>query len=194
MFSGCPSARAQMPPSSPLSPLLQQLAGGERRSIGQAKDVAATVLAQPLLLEEIIDGLRMDDPIIRSRVAHVVMQVALEAPHLVEPYKDVLLHEVSAIPQWEVREQISKVLPRLPLTPDEIAAAYHLYETYLADRSSIVRTCAMQGLHDLVAHDPSLKPRVFATLLNLTETGTAAMRARGRMLLAASVEISTALP
>jgi hypothetical protein len=55
--------------------------------------------------------------------------------------------------------------------------------SYLEDRSSIVKTCALQGLADLTRQNASLLPEV-VDLLNIhSRSGTPAMRARGRMLL-----------
>ena len=167
-----------------LTPLQQKLAGGDRRSVGCAYDVAQEVLDQPALLEEIIDGLRVDDAIVRSRTAHVLARVAMTRPTLVDPYKDEILQVFARVPQWEVREQMSKVIPRLKLTNDEIALAYQLWEIYLQDRSSIVRTCAMQAMCDLLPYAPERRDGVVTRLHELTKTGTAAMRALGRKLLA----------
>jgi hypothetical protein len=54
---------------------------------------------------------------------------------------------------------------------------------YLEDRSSIVKTFALQGLADLAQDDPSIRPGVIEILRQATRTGTAAMKARGRKLL-----------
>jgi len=59
---------------------------------------------------------------------------------------------------------------------------------YLRDKSSIVKTCAMQGLAGLAAQDAALKAKVLPLLKELTDVGTPAMRARGRKLLAGLVE------
>ncbi len=55
---------------------------------------------------------------------------------------------------------------------------------YLDDDSSIERTIAMQALADLATQDDVVRRRVTPILERLTETGTAAMRSRGRKLLA----------
>jgi hypothetical protein len=54
---------------------------------------------------------------------------------------------------------------------------------YLQDRSSIVRTSALQGLADLAQDDTSLRPKVIELLRESTRDGTAAMKARSRKLL-----------
>jgi hypothetical protein len=61
--------------------------------------------------------------------------------------------------------------------------AAEILRLYLADRSSIVKTFAMQGLADLISQDASLRPMVLGLLRSLSRTGTPAMRARGRILL-----------
>jgi hypothetical protein len=80
------------------------------------------------------------------------------------------------------------LFPRMNLRAKERAAAVDILFDYLGDKSSIVKTCAMQGLADLGAQDSALKARILPLLRKLTEIGTPAMRARGRKLLARLAE------
>lgn len=61
--------------------------------------------------------------------------------------------------------------------------AAKVLQRYLEDRSSIVKTFAMQGLSDLALEDAALRSMVTELIRPLTRTGTPAMRARGRKLL-----------
>lgn len=162
---------------------LDELAGGDRRSVGRAPEVARWVLDEPGRLGEIVEGLLGDDVIVRSRCAHVIDAVSKTRPELVAPFKRRLLRDATAIEQWEVREQMCKILPRLPLSPSDVAAMRAVCIRSLEHRSSIVRACAMQALVDLLRHDPSHEDDVCEVIGTLTEVGTAAMRARGRKLL-----------
>jgi hypothetical protein len=54
---------------------------------------------------------------------------------------------------------------------------------YLEDRSSIVKTCAMQAMAELALQDRKLIAAVSARLSQLSSEGTAAMRSRGKKLL-----------
>jgi hypothetical protein len=54
---------------------------------------------------------------------------------------------------------------------------------YLEDRSSIVKTFALQGLADLAAAEPSVRETVIQTLQEARRKGTAAMKARSKKLL-----------
>lgn len=167
-----------------LTPLQQRLSGGDRKSIGDAHDVARDVLSNPSLLSEVIDGIRSEDAILRSRCAHVLMTVATHEEELIAPYKTEILDEFSQIDQWEVREQMSKLIPRLPLNTQEIKQAHRVFDMYLTDKSSIVRTCALQGEYDLLRFDRTRAPDVRSKLETIQFSGTAAMRARSRILLA----------
>jgi hypothetical protein len=53
----------------------------------------------------------------------------------------------------------------------------------LEDRSSIVKTFALQGLADLAQNDSAIRPGVVETLRKATRNGTPAMKARSRKLL-----------
>jgi hypothetical protein len=90
--------------------------------------------------------------------------------------------------QQEMRWHPASIVPRLQLTRSECRRVAGILRQYLTDRSSIVKTFAMQGLADLISrdsikHDASLRPMVLELLRSLSRTGTPAMRARGRILL-----------
>jgi hypothetical protein len=75
------------------------------------------------------------------------------------------------------------MVPRLRLTPAERQRAATALHRYLEDRSSIVKTAALQGLYDLSRDDPSMRPKVKLLLEEALQSGTPAMRVRARHLL-----------
>jgi hypothetical protein len=75
------------------------------------------------------------------------------------------------------------MIPRLPLTRAERRAALALFKDYLNDRSSIVKTCALQGLAELARGNVELQSEVAGILEHAARTGTPAMKARARKLL-----------
>jgi hypothetical protein len=71
---------------------------------------------------------------------------------LLQPYKKELLERVAHLKHWVVREHVCQLLPRLdPLTAAKRRRALALIQGYLADRSSIVRACAVECLVHLSA-------------------------------------------
>jgi hypothetical protein len=166
-----------------MHPLLKKLSGGDRRSIGRSNEVVAHVLAHPVNFRHLIEGLAANDPVLRMRAADAMEKITARRPELLRPYKRKLLAIARSITQQEIRWHAALVIPRLELTPKERAVALDILFDYLRDKSSIVKTFAMQAIWDLAASDLKLKSQITPLIEELTQVGTAAMRARGRKLL-----------
>lgn len=164
--------------------LLALLRGADRRSIGRADEVVVAVLKQPGLFPELIAGLWDIDPVVRLRAADAVEKVSRKQPELLHPFKAELLGLLAEASQQELRWHLAQMAPRLPFTRKERLRAASLLKDYLKDRSSIVKTFAMQALADLANADPALLPQTIEVLEQAMRAGTPAMRARARKLLA----------
>jgi hypothetical protein len=158
------------------------LEGGDRRSIGRSDHVAAIVLGKPELFPELITSLWSKNPVIRMRTADAVEKVTRTKPELLTPYKKELLELMAEAKDAELRWHLAAVVPQLPLNSKERQRVASTLELYLADRSSIVKTFALQGLADLV---PSVGDgaAVIEILREAARNGTPAMKARSRKLL-----------
>ncbi len=167
----------------PRNNLLTALTGGDRRSIGQADRVAARVSKDARLFPELIAGMWSDDPLVRMRAADAAEKVTRGNPELLQPFKKQLLSLMAETSEQELRWHLAAMVPRLRLSTRDLEAAASLMHGYLEDRSSIVKTSALQGLADLARHDASLLPKVMELLRESTRSGTAAMKARSRKLL-----------
>ena len=159
------------------------LEGGDRRSIGRADEVAAMVSKEPRLFPELIVGLWSDDSLVRMRAADAAEKVTRTDRELLVPYKKELLGLMAETQQQEMRWHLAAMIPRLRMNARERKLAGRLLEDYLTDSSSIVKTCALQGLADLAQEDASLRPSVIEALREATRNGTPAMKARSRKLL-----------
>jgi hypothetical protein len=167
----------------PRKNILTLLAGGDRRSIGRSDEVAAMVSEDPGLFPRLIKGLWSDDPLVRLRAADAAEKFTRAHRELLQPYKKELLGLMAKTEQQELRWHLAAMVPRLRLSARERQLAVSLMNSYLDDRSSIVKTSALQGLADLAQHDASLRPKVLELLRASTRNGTAAMKARSRKLL-----------
>ncbi|SPE45030.1 Adaptin [Candidatus Sulfotelmatobacter sp. SbA7] len=165
------------------NPLLNKLRGGDRRSIGQSNTVVALVLRRPALFPQLIQGLWNSDPLIRMRAADAAEKVSLRRPGLLQPFKARLLRLLDEATQQELRWHLAQMIPRLPLSKSARDRATTALERYLDDKSSIVKTSAMQALTDLASTDDARVPKVKQMLTTIAESGTAAMKARSRKLL-----------
>jgi hypothetical protein len=167
----------------PSKNLLSRLARGDRRSIGRADEVAAIVAKNPRLFSQLMAGLWSENPLVRMRAADAAEKITRSKPELLRPYKKELLGLMADAEEQELRWHLAAMVPRLPLNAKERQLAASLLNGYSEDRSSIVRTFALQGLADLAVHDPSMRPAVIELLREAARGGTPAMRARSRKLL-----------
>jgi len=168
-----------MPPKN----ILARLEGGNRRTIGRSDEVAATVADNPRLFPRLISGLWSEDPLVRMRAADAAEKVTRTNRKLLLPYKKELLGLMADAKEQELRWHLAVMIPRLPLNAAEQLRAISILNSYLEDRSSIVRTFALQGLADLAQADSGIRPTVIELLREAVRSGTPAMKARSRKLL-----------
>jgi hypothetical protein len=151
--------------------------------IGRSEEVAAMVSKDPKLFPELIAGLWSEDPLIRMRAADATEKLTRNRRELLQPYKGELLGLMVETEQQELRWHLAAMVPRLQLDTKQRNLVTSLLIGYLEDRSSIVKTFALQGLAELAEDDASIRPEVMEILRAATRSGTAAMKARGRKLL-----------
>jgi hypothetical protein len=163
--------------------LKELLSGGDRRSLGRSREAEKIVLRQPQRFAELIRCMWSDNPIVRMRAADATEKVTVTRPELLRPHKQEMLGLLAEAEQIELRWHLALMVPRLELSGRERERAAAALQRYLEDRSSIVKTCAMQGLADLGRQDASLRDTAKRMLEESLRTGTAAMKARARKLL-----------
>ncbi len=163
--------------------ILDKLKGGDLRSTGRSDEVVADVLADPALFDALFRAILAADPLVRMRAADAVEKISANRPEYLRPYKRVLVEQVAGIEQQEVRWHVAQMLPRLEWSQEEQAAIIEILLGYLDDESKIVKTFTMQALADFAARDAKLRPQVVELLKELTQTGSPAMKSRGRKLL-----------
>lgn len=159
------------------------LDGADRRSIGRANEVIRLVLKNPKLFRELIASLWHENPLVRMRAADAAEKVSAQKPRLLDRYKSQLLGLLAETEQIEVRWHLAQMVPRLKLTARERQGAAAALRHYLDDRSSIVRTWALNALVKLSRHDESLRPEAKQLVEEALHSGSAAMKARARKLL-----------
>jgi hypothetical protein len=98
-------------------------------------------------------------------------------------FKEALLGLLPDARFIKLRWNLALIIGRLPMTVTEARRAAAALQAYLDDRSSIVKTAALQGMADLTRYDPAFLPLVLDVLRIQGRSGTPAMRARSRHLL-----------
>jgi hypothetical protein len=160
------------------------LADGRRtQGPGRAFDAAVMVLKQPRLSRQLIQCLWDEDEVMAGQAADALETLAGERPQALQPWKQALLGLLVESKGIKLRWHLGLIVTRLKLTRAECRRVADVLSAWLDDQSSIVKTCAMQGLAELTRQDQSMTEGVLDQLRALARSGTPAMRARGRTLL-----------
>jgi hypothetical protein len=166
-----------------MTSLRSKLVGPDRRSLRGVATVVRLIGRDPRRVSELVAALSDRDPGVRMRAADALEKVSAERPALIGVFTSQLLRLAATAHQQEIRWHLAQMMPRLSLSGRERGRVARSLRRYLADPSSIVRTCALQALAELSFASPRLWPDVKARLEDAVRTGTPAMRARARRLL-----------
>ena len=158
------------------------LLGGKPSSIGRADEVVALCRKEPAAYTPLLNCLWDEDVIVRRRAANAVEKLARTDAARLQRRETALMLLAEETCEPHVRWALALTVPRLRLNRAECHHFAGVLRGYLRDKSSIVRTFAMQGLADLTGQSPDLRPEALDTIRALTRSGTPAMRARGRHL------------
>jgi hypothetical protein len=170
-----------MPPAKDIRAMLAD--GRTRLSVGRVPEVVALVLAQPKKTDRLIECLWDEDSGVVNRAADVLDKVSNQRPAVLASWKSSLLGLMAEAAENKLRWHLALIAPRLTLTLPECRRVADQLQVWLDDKSSIVKTCVLQGLADLTRQNHSLLPEVVDLLRMQGRSGTPAMRARSRMLL-----------
>jgi hypothetical protein len=146
--------------------LASLLAGGDRRSIGQADAVAARVAEQPALLAELWDCLADADPVVRMRAADALEKVSRATPAAFNRYKAALLADAFDDGTAEVRWHLMAITSRIDMDAREAERFYGTLKYRLHnDKSRIVKVAALQAAYDMQTRHSALAP-LFTEMLS----------------------------
>src|SRR3954453_24135657 len=154
---------------------------------GRVPELVRTISNQPRRAVRLIELLWDDDPGVANRAADLLERVSSRPSpalsRILNEYREALLGLLPDARFIKLRWNLAFVIPRLTLTVAEARRAASTLYGFLDDRSSIVKTAALQALADLTRHDPDSLPAVLDLLRIQGRSGTPAMRARSRHLI-----------
>ena len=125
------------------SSLRDRLAEGNRRELGAAASVADEVVGHSDLVDDLVACLDDTDPVVVAHAAHAAMQVSTRQPSLFDLHVEGLIARLKALRQWEIGEQLPKILVALPLSSDRVERLCHVLAENLESRFNIVAACSL---------------------------------------------------
>jgi hypothetical protein len=159
---------------------------------GRVSEIVDLLRMHPRRLAALVECLWDEDPGVASRAADALERLTsvrksatgpVIAARRLEPWKEALIGLMIEAEPKKLRWNLALILPRIALTVAEARRGSAVLRSWLEDSSSIVKTAALDGLAAFTRHDPASLPQVSELLRIHSRSGTAAMRARSRILL-----------
>lgn len=164
--------------------ILSKLAAGDLRTTGASDEVAEEISNKQELFDQVMNGLRSDDPGLRMRCADAVEKASAKNASLLQSHKDDFLGFIGNINQQEVQWHVAQIIPRLNLSKPETEHAMQLMQKYFNEsKSNIVRVSALQTICDLAANKPEYSKTADEYLQKALHDPAHSLQARARKLL-----------
>lgn len=161
------------------------LTGNDLRSIGKSNEVVRLVTSDPILFDEVFQGIFHEDKVVRARCADAIEKIAVRFPTMIQKKKTAILKNLYKFQQKEVMWHIALMIGYLKLSPKELVKAFDvLYKWLNTSDSIIVKVACMQSLAIHAMKNKKLLKSVRDEIEKQMITGAPAIKARGRCLLA----------
>lgn len=118
------------------------------------------------------------------RAADAVEKITVRSKHYLEPHKAQLLAILKSADHKELKWHIAQLLPRLPLTKEEVDKVWHQLTYWALNRneSKIVRVNALQGLFDISRLHPEWQKDFNQTISAIENERIPSLQARIRKI------------
>lgn len=169
--------------ANPHNPILKMLRPGDLRMKGASEEVVVQISRNPQEISLLIECLGESEPALLMRCCDALEKLSRQHVAWLKPFKNQLIKICQTATQKEVRWHMAQIIPRLELSAKQAAVAYDIFLIYLDDRSSIVKTFALQALTDLAIGYGLHLEETRDMIKTLGQKGTPAMRSRSRKLM-----------
>ena len=158
--------------------LLKTLSGGNLQSDGRANEVAHKVIAQPQLLNQLIEGLSEFDDVIRARTAHVLERIC-------RTHSEMLLGLLPQFIELAVRDEVpmvkwhlAMIFGNLTVSDDTIDVIISTLFRMLKDKSAFVKGWSIVSLTILGRKKRAWRGRIIGKIKPLQDDESIAVRSK----------------
>jgi len=139
-------------------------------SLNLLEELLEVAAADPLIFDGVMRGILHSDPCIRAQAAEMVEKITQVRPLFLTPYKRLLVKEVAAIQQVEVRQQVALLYGRVFWDEWDLKQVVALLGDWIEAQSDeqIIKN-SMQSLYTLAMQKEWISPIFLQHLKNARE-------------------------
>lgn len=146
-----------------MNEILEKLSGGDLRSEGRSEEVAKEIIANPQLLNDLIQGLNSENKVIRGRVCMTMEIISRNNSELLKEVISQVIELAAKDTVPQVRWHIAEILGNVPINDNVIDRIVQILLEYLEDKSKIVKYCSVQTL-GIIGDRSSLRDEIIAKI------------------------------
>jgi HEAT repeat protein len=166
-----------------MNQILAWLSGGDLRSDGLANEAAQAVLQNPLLFDDLYQGLSASDDVIRGRAADALEKVARERPDLLVDHLPDLVNQSQTDPVPMVKMHLAMIFGHLAIYPQHVSQLRTALFDLLDDESVFAKSWAITSLCILGRKYPGECQAILIRVAPLEDDSSVAIRSKVRKAL-----------
>jgi HEAT repeat protein len=177
-----------------MNPVLEWLSGGDLRSDGMANEVAAVVLRNPQLFEEMYGGLLNSDDLIRGRTADALEKISRSNPEYIKDHVPELIRIAKTDSVAMVRMHLAMIFGHLAIYADFVDELAAILLSMLDDKSVFAKSWAIVSLCIIARKYPEKCEQVTQRVAPLHKDTSIAIRTKVRYALEILTDMNRPFP
>jgi len=174
--------------------ILEWLKGKDLRSDGSANQAAEAVLQQPVLLEDLIDGLNSEEVVVRGRACDALEKMTRERPDLTIAFLPLLLDTLRKDRLMMVRMHLAMALGHLALYPESVPRTLPALLELLEDSAVFTRSWAIVSLCIIARLYPRHRGEIIQHIEAYKDDTSIAIRSKVRNAMEVLTDENTPFP
>lgn len=163
-----------------MNQILSWLKGEDLRSDGEASEVAAFVLANPRVFDDLLVGLSVSDDVVRGRTSDALEKIARSRPDLLVDHLDMLIQVAERDPVPMVRMHMAMIFGHMVIFEKRVDQLMAILLELVDDRRVFVKSWAIVSLCIIARKDPGNNELIVSSIAPLIDDKSIAIRSRTR--------------
>ena len=163
-----------------MNQLLEWLKSGDLTSDGASNEVVRFVKADLNLLDDLVEGLKVDDGVVRGHTADALEKMARSYPERVKKYLPVLIQTAEEDNVPMVRWHIAMILGYLSIFQDQVDKITDALLDLLSDQSVFTQSWAIVSLCIVARQYPAKVGQIVDAVAPLKASTSVAIRSKVR--------------
>ena len=161
-----------------MNQLLEWLKSGNLTSDGASNEVVRFVKADLNLLDDLVEGLKVDDGVVRGHTADALEKLARSNPERVNKYLPILLQSAEEDNVPMVRWHIAMILGYLSIFQDQVDEITDALIDLLSDQSVFTQSWAIVSLCIVARLYPAKADQIVNAIAHLKASSSVAIRSK----------------